>query len=320
MNEFLVTTPPYLDERRERIVDLHSFLNILNVISVSLEVVSLIAPKGFRGGIDGKRKIIADLVQGLREGNPVADLPEYLRELCSFILVDVVHLADELEDGSARDDVGEILENLRSVFSILETRLDELDTCRENADPWIEIDTKAFGDLFRDVFLAIAKNARNRYRIVFNLALKKEEDYYIDLNVETTRSEQRLWIPLRLIDVLRDLAANGRKYSKPGGKVALAVFQDENEIRAVVEDAGCGIPEQELNRVVEFGYRASNVAGQPTMGGGFGLTKAAFLVLRWGGRMKIASKEGKGTKIELKIPYRQDARFGKYQGDQNGNG
>jgi len=60
--------------------------------------------------------------------------------------------------------------------------------------------------------------------------------------------------------------------------------------------------DEDRERVVDFGYRASNVIDQPTMGGGFGLTKAATLIPRWGGQMKIASSEETGTRIEIRVP------------------
>jgi|TARA_B110000495_G_scaffold26582_1_gene19592 sensor histidine kinase regulating citrate/malate metabolism len=42
----------------------------------------------------------------------------------------------------------------------------------------------------------------------------------------------------------------------------------------VVEDTGCGIPEDEIRGVVKWGVRGSNVLHIKSNGGGFGLTKA----------------------------------------------
>lgn len=148
------------------------------------------------------------------------------------------------------------------------------------------------------------KNAKGRYRIFFNLARKNIGDYYIDLKIDTVNPESALWIPLRMIDVVRDLTANARKYTAPGGKVAIAIYQSAEEIQVLVEDSGCGIPEAEIERVVEFGYRATNVRDRPTMGGGFGLTKAAWLANHWGGTLSIASALGEGTTVRLTVPNR----------------
>jgi signal transduction histidine kinase len=70
----------------------------------------------------------------------------------------------------------------------------------------------------------------------------------------------------------------------------------------VVEDDGRGIPADEVARVVEFGYRASNVLDKATKGGGFGLTKAYHTVTRLGGTLDITSTVGQGTRVALEIP------------------
>ena len=302
MKEAVIEVPPELDETRERVADLHSLFNVLNVVSVSLEIAAHAAPQDLRAPVDRRMEEVGRLIADLRAGNSPPELPAVLRELETRVLADVAAVEDRMAPGEDRDDVRETLENLRSVFSILEVRIGELEQRADDPDRWVRMGAEEFRGLFEDVFLAIEKNARGRYRIVFNLARKEAGDYYIDLNVESSRGDGGLWVPLRLIDVLRDLTANARKYTAPGGKVALAVYQSAEEIRAVIEDSGCGIPEDELHRVVEFGYRAANVSHRQTMGGGFGLTKAALLITRWGGRIKIASGEGEGTRIAIRVP------------------
>ena len=81
-------------------------------------------------------------------------------------------------------------------------------------------------------------------------------------------------------------------------------FLIENEIflRFVVEDTGIGIPKDELESVVDLGFRASNLNGKKTYGGGFGLTKAYYVTKKYNGRFWIDSEVGKGTKIVIEIP------------------
>ena len=220
-------------------------------------------------------------------------------------------LSEECTDDDAlREEIRESLSNIKSIYGIVHKRLDEIEARAQNPDLWVSLGAKEFERKFRDVFYAIEKNAKGRYRIFFNLARKTKVDYYIDLKIDSALPENRLWVPLRLVDVLRDLTANARKYTAPGGKVALAIYQSEQEIQAIIEDSGCGIPEDEIERVVEFGYRASNVRDRPTMGGGFGLTKAAWLVHHWGGSLKIKSGLDEGTTVYISIPYILDAQVG----------
>jgi len=101
---------------------------------------------------------------------------------------------------------------------------------------------------------------------------------------------------------MRDLIANARKYTAQGGIIAAGLFEGLRELRFVVHDTGCGIPEPELRRVVEFGRRGSNVSNVRTMGGGFGLTKAYYVTKQFGGRMWIASRVDIGTRISITLP------------------
>jgi signal transduction histidine kinase len=76
-------------------------------------------------------------------------------------------------------------------------------------------------------------------------------------------------------------------------------------MRLVVEDSGLGIPADEISKVVEFGYRASNSKSPSTRGGGFGLSKAYYLTKIFGGKMFIDSPvpgRNNGTKISIRLP------------------
>jgi hypothetical protein len=44
-----------------------------------------------------------------------------------------------------------------------------------------------------------------------------------------------------------------------------------------------GIAENEIEHIIEFGVRGSNVTSRRTMGGGYGLTKAYFFTKQFGG-------------------------------------
>jgi signal transduction histidine kinase len=154
---------------------------------------------------------------------------------------------------------------------------------------------------FLAVFAAIEKNSRGRYRILYNLARQERLDYYIDLKLESVDAP-RLWMPAVFQDVMRDLIANARKYTPPGGRIAAALYAGSDALRFSIEDTGRGIPEDEIPAVVQFGRRASNVGDVRTMGGGFGLTKAFLTTRQFGGRFFIRSRVGVGTSIRIVIP------------------
>lgn len=111
-------------------------------------------------------------------------------------------------------------------------------------------------------------------------------------------------MPPVLCDVMRDLLANARKYTPPGGTIIAAMYQEPKWLHLAVADTGRGIPPDEIAAVAQFGKRASNVEDVRTFGGGFGLTKAFLVTKQFGGRFWIQSELGVGTRIRLQIPCR----------------
>nr|WP_240544875.1 ATP-binding protein [Ectothiorhodospira shaposhnikovii] len=109
-------------------------------------------------------------------------------------------------------------------------------------------------------------------------------------------------MPAVFNDVIRDLVANARKYTPPGGRILSGLDDDGQRIRFVVEDTGVGIPPGQVEDVVKLGFRADNVQNRRTYGGGFGLTKAYWVTQRLQGRMWIDSRLDQGTRIEIQFP------------------
>ncbi len=103
-------------------------------------------------------------------------------------------------------------------------------------------------------------------------------------------------------DVMRDPMAKARKYTDPGGRISAGLLDDGKNLLLCVEDTGIGIPPADIEKVVELGFRASNVGGKTTMVGGFVLTMAHVVTKQLNGRMWIDSEEGQYTRVTISIP------------------
>jgi hypothetical protein len=193
--------------------------------------------------------------------------------------------------------------NLESIFTVLQVRAAELMARHANPDAWVTYPIAQLRESLWTVFRAIEQNSRGGYRIVANLAEHEEGDYLVHLDI-TSRFGGEVHMPAVFQDVMRDLLANARKYTPPGGTITAGLHDSSTELRLVVADTGRGIPPGEIQSVVEFGRRGSNAQDRPTRGAGIGLTKAYYVTRKFGGRMFIQSTgvPGEGTRIEIRIP------------------
>lgn len=300
MKEIEITEIPPLTPGEQSLLDLHSVVNILNVLRCELSVLGLMAAEDDDYLHEGLA-VSEALLRALHDGEPAlrdaTRLEAYERTVFAELSAKLAHPPVQPE----AKDVTEVLANLRSVFALLKVRALEILARSAAPDRWEAFEIEHLRNELRGVFAAIEKHSRGRYRILYNAARKEASDYYVDFRLETADGVMA-WMPPVFQDVMRDLIANARKYTAPGGHITVALYQDGAELRFVVSDTGRGIPEAELAQVVQFGRRASNVANVRTLGGGFGLTKAFLVTKRFGGRFWIASEEGVGTRVRIVIP------------------
>jgi two-component system sensor histidine kinase BaeS len=104
----------------------------------------------------------------------------------------------------------------------------------------------------------------------------------------------------RLHQVITNLLTNALKFTRPGGQVKVEVRPDGANALLVVSDSGIGIPAEELPHVFERFWRGTQA--QSIAGSGIGLTVVAELVRVHGGRAKVESEPGQGTRILITIP------------------
>jgi PAS domain S-box-containing protein len=113
------------------------------------------------------------------------------------------------------------------------------------------------------------------------------------------------WDGPRLERVLDNLIGNAAKYTPEGGSITVSVARDESDGRPMavvtVADTGIGIPADDLPRIFERFHRARNAAGRAP-GTGLGLAGAHQIVEQHGGAISVASTEGAGTTVTVRLP------------------
>jgi len=122
----------------------------------------------------------------------------------------------------------------------------------------------------------------------------------------------RIEDPLRLADlderwfrhIFGNLLSNAIKYSPDGGVVRFEASVHAEEVEFMVADQGMGLPQQDIPRLFETFFRASN-SGKIS-GTGLGLSIVKRAVELHGGGISVATELGRGTTFRVTLPLRQD--------------
>ena len=83
---------------------------------------------------------------------------------------------------------------------------------------------------------------------------------------------------------------------------AVAAKQQDNWVEVSVTDTGEGIPAEDLPNIFERFYRVDKSRTRATGGSGLGLTIAKRLVEAHGGKIKVQSELGKGSRFSFTVP------------------
>lgn len=110
--------------------------------------------------------------------------------------------------------------------------------------------------------------------------------------------------PLRIRQIIENLVGNAFKFTSEGAVTVEASF-DDTLLRITVSDTGCGIAEEDLNRLFKEFTRLKNAQGKE--GFGLGLAITSKLVHLLGGEIDVDSELGKGTVFTVKLPLERTA-------------
>jgi PAS domain S-box-containing protein len=107
--------------------------------------------------------------------------------------------------------------------------------------------------------------------------------------------------PWRVEEIFRNLISNAIKYRKISNtshEIKITIAIEHNEAVISFRDNGIGITKQNLNRVFDMFYRASEQSG----GSGLGLYIVKNAVEKLGGRVSVGSEPGVYTIFEIVLP------------------
>ena len=112
--------------------------------------------------------------------------------------------------------------------------------------------------------------------------------------------------PYTIEELYSNLLLNSVKYTPPKGRIELTVKSHNNYLITEISDSGIGIPKEDLPKVFDEFYRASNVPKDIKTGSGLGLSIAKQIVEDHKGKIWVSSEVGVWTKFAFILPTNQN--------------
>ncbi len=102
--------------------------------------------------------------------------------------------------------------------------------------------------------------------------------------------------------VMINLLSNAVKYSPQGGEIRITGKVTRNEYVVSITDEGIGMTPEQIKKIFDKFYRA-DASDAGVEGTGLGMSIVKFIVEAHGGKIRVESEIGKGTKVAFTIPF-----------------
>ncbi|MCF0052513.1 AAA family ATPase [Dyadobacter sp. LJ53] len=137
--------------------------------------------------------------------------------------------------------------------------------------------------------------------------IAEEKGLQLDLTVDSDVSPQLIGDPIRLHQILLNLAGNAVKFTDNGAvRIKVSVISRNHESEQLlfeVIDTGIGIAQDKLAYIFETFTRIDDDLNTKQSGTGLGLFIAKKLVEEQGGSMQVHSEIGKGTNFSFNLTF-----------------
>lgn len=112
--------------------------------------------------------------------------------------------------------------------------------------------------------------------------------------------------PYTIEELYSNILLNSVKYTPVNGHIELTVKSHYDNIVTEISDSGIGIPNEDIPKVFDEFYRASNIPKDIKTGSGLGLSIAKQIVEDHKGKIWVSSEVGVWTKFTFVLPKNQN--------------
>ncbi|WP_028049755.1 ATP-binding protein [Cellulomonas sp. URHD0024] len=281
--------------------------------SAILGTVTLVEPEGHaawqRFEIQFAERLTADLGRALARARLVEqeqELVSRLQELDATRTEFISNISHELRSPltSIRgytellidEDAGPVTPQQRTMLGTMERNIERLQAMIENLLTMSRIELGAEAAELQAVDLgAIVAHTRSTFEPAADKA-------GLTLTYEVRRPLTVDGDQQALDRLVINLVSNAIKFTPRGGTVAVSLDSTDTEAVLVVEDTGIGIPATDQDKVFGRFYRSANARGRAIAGTGIGLAIVASMVEQHLGTVSLASEEGRGTRVTVRLP------------------
>lgn len=113
--------------------------------------------------------------------------------------------------------------------------------------------------------------------------------------------------PKLLRQILSNLLSNAIKYSPQGDTIHFTCLGNQNQVIFRIQDEGMGIPSEDLPKLMQSFYRATNTGTIPGTGLGLAIVKKS--VELHGGQITVESQIGVGTIFTIILPLQETDNY-----------
>ena len=209
-------------------------------------------------------------------------------------IIGMTHLLNRrISDPEQRDKLGKISNAANHLLSLLN---DILDLSKIDAERLtLENAPLRIGTIFANIESLIGVKAAT-----------KRINFHADIALQLAQA-RLLGDPMRLQQILINLADNAVKFTEHGSVTLRATVLDETEtgltVRMCIEDTGIGIPPDAQERIFQPFEQADGSTTRQYGGTGLGLTIVRQLVNLMNGKLELESTPGVGSSFTLTIHF-----------------
>lgn len=152
-----------------------------------------------------------------------------------------------------------------------------------------------------EAYYSISALLNDQYQEFSSYAQAQQIEFKYNNNLDVEK--RYLFDREKIVTIINNLLSNAFKFTSKGGKIELSIQNiNQDELEIIVKDNGCGIPEQEQNKIFQRYYQVNDKELGQQGGTGIGLFLVKTFVKAHKGKLILESEKNQGSKFIIQLP------------------